>query len=197
MGKRGETKYPTQPGDRPFRLTAFGEFMTDKSRTYLLAQCDCGKVVTVHPSKFWLGTTKSCGCLKAETIKAVPKKAKQHNLAEREVYLRYKRRGRSGGKGFSLTFESFLELTQQECAYCLKPPFRIKTHRDGDTFIYNGVDRIDSSRGYHLGNVQPCCRPCNVMKSDLTEDQFREHILRLAELFLEQDRSRKNTSEGD
>lgn len=34
------------------------------------------------------------------------------------------------------------------------------------------IDRIDSSRGYVVGNVQLVCRAVNIAKSDLSVDQF-------------------------
>jgi len=34
------------------------------------------------------------------------------------------------------------------------------------------IDRIDSSRGYEVGNVQLVCRAANVAKSDLPMNDF-------------------------
>lgn len=40
-----------------------------------------------------------------------------------------------------------------------------------------GLDRKDSSLGYELGNVVPCCEMCNVAKSDhFTYDEFRFEV---------------------
>lgn len=46
-------------------------------------------------------------------------------------------------------------------------------------FMYTGLDRRDSSRGYDLDNVVPCCRACNVAKNDMTVDEFRAWLLRV------------------
>ena len=43
-------------------------------------------------------------------------------------------------------------------------------------FIYNGIDRICSSKGYIQGNVVTCCRTCNVAKSDMSYKEFINHI---------------------
>jgi hypothetical protein len=45
-----------------------------------------------------------------------------------------------------------------------------------DTFRWNGIDRIDSSRGYTPENTVPCCSTCNLMKSDSTHEAFLAHI---------------------
>ena len=35
--------------------------------------------------------------------------------------------------------------------------------------------RIDSSKGYTLDNVVPCCWMCNNMKHNYDQDKFLEH----------------------
>ncbi len=46
-------------------------------------------------------------------------------------------------------------------------------------FIYNGIDRIDSSKGYIQGNVVTCCRTCNVAKMDMDYKEFINHITKI------------------
>ena len=43
----------------------------------------------------------------------------------------------------------------------------------------NGIDRIDSSKGYSLDNCVPCCPLCNRLKSDLDKNMFLEHISKI------------------
>lgn len=43
-------------------------------------------------------------------------------------------------------------------------------------FTYNGLDRIDSSKGHTLDNVVTCCATCNYMKRSMTHDEFIDHI---------------------
>jgi hypothetical protein len=42
---------------------------------------------------------------------------------------------------------------------------------NGD-FVYNGIDRIDSSIGYVEGNIVPCCKACNMAKNTMGQDEF-------------------------
>lgn len=44
--------------------------------------------------------------------------------------------------------------------------------RDGTPTRYNGIDRMDNSRGYVAGNVVPCCGQCNRAKGTLTYEAF-------------------------
>ena len=42
----------------------------------------------------------------------------------------------------------------------------------GKIYYRNGIDRINSSNGYTLENVVPCCSYCNRMKMDLGYNEF-------------------------
>jgi hypothetical protein len=81
-------------------------------------------------------------------------------------WLRYQKRCRELNREFTLTFEEFFDLFSIPCAYCNK-------------FYKQSIDRIDSSVGYISGNCQPCCSICNGMKSNMPEDIFKEHLLKI------------------
>lgn len=59
--------------------------------------------------------------------------------------------------------EQFVEITSKPCTYC-------------GNVSNNGIDRIDSSKGYTIENSQSCCSRCNVMKMDMTHNDFINHI---------------------
>lgn len=82
-------------------------------------------------------------------------------------YKTYGYGARSRGLSFDLTFEEFSEYWQQPCTYC------------GDDVATIGLDRVDSSRGYSVDNVVPCCTTCNIMKSNLSVGHFLNHISKI------------------
>jgi len=45
--------------------------------------------------------------------------------------------------------------------------------------IYNGVDRIDSTKGYIKDNLVPCCEICNKAKSNLDIEIFLNWVNRI------------------
>lgn len=45
-------------------------------------------------------------------------------------------------------------------------------------FVYSGLDRVDSKRGYTLNNVVPACIICNRAKTDLTREEWVAWIAR-------------------
>jgi len=50
-----------------------------------------------------------------------------------------------------------------------------------EEYYYNGIDRIDSSKGYIKDNIRPCCGICNKAKRDLSDSVFKSWIERLIE----------------
>lgn len=55
-----------------------------------------------------------------------------------------------------LTREEFSALIGSSCTYCEGPL--------PETSL--GLDRIDNSKGYEIGNVLPCCTSCNRMRNN-------------------------------
>lgn len=55
-------------------------------------------------------------------------------------------------------------------------PSQMRKHSSYESFRWNGIDRIDSAKGYVEGNVVPCCKFCNEMKSDKSRDEFLQLI---------------------
>lgn len=106
---------------------------------------------------------------------------------------------------FELSFEQFVKIVNNPCTYCEKITYRnsyktiekdlikntpfdtnkprldnVKKDRWDDvdkyTVVCSGVDRVDSSKGYEVGNCVPCCHVCNVMKASLSVEDFYSHI---------------------
>ena len=64
----------------------------------------------------------------------------------------------------TLSMEQWLQIIAAPCYYC------------GGSLpeTGSGLDRIDSTLGYHAENVRPCCRTCNTAKLNLAENTFKE-----------------------
>lgn len=101
-----------------------------------------------------------------ETVKAkVSKWAKENPARRREINDAWKARNRAKvaknkaerrGHCWMLTEEQYLDITANPCHYC------------GEALpkTYGGLDRIDNSKGYELGNVLPCCTTCNITRNE-------------------------------
>lgn len=149
-------------------------------------QCDCGKIIHAIPYDVTSGNTSSCGCYRravakiSGSINGLKRTYDPLISSARAVWAYYK----------PCSFEKFFELSQQNCFYCGIKPHRIKNvisnsgynsqfQKDNGDFIYNGLDRIDSSIGHTENNVVPCCWDCNTSKNDMTFEKFIEHIERM------------------
>jgi hypothetical protein len=95
------------------------------------------------------------------------------------IFRTYKSQARRRNLEWCLTIDEFKNITQLDCFYCGEKPsnkaWRQRYYR-GPDYIYNGIDRKDNNLGYEHGNVLPCCRTCNRMKSNYSYDDFLKKI---------------------
>ncbi len=112
-------------------------------------------------------------------------------------YLNYKIGAEKRGLEFKLSPEEFTSLIYQNCAYCNKPPQELlyKSGKSIKNINYvNGIDRIDSSRGYLLDNCVPCCTMCNRMKLNYTKSDFLSHIAKIYNFSVKGSETIENTT---
>lgn len=159
---------------------------TNRNTPYYLCKCDCGEEKVLRIDYVVSGATKSCGCLRGETIGDYIINYKRLPLEQAAIKSMYKGYGASAerrGIPFELTKELFAELIKQNCHYCGSEPSPSKTKvRKSDpdaVFECNGVDRIDSSAGYTPCNSVACCPLCNKMKSALSISDFLDHVSKI------------------
>lgn len=87
--------------------------------------------------------------------------------------------------GRSITKEDAKALVSADCYYCGAAPSTYREIGAGrwarkSEVPTNGIDRKDSSIGYHIHNCVPCCPTCNYMKSDMHHDDFLELCSKIA-----------------
>ena len=156
---------------------------------YWLAQCDCGRLKEVRGSDAANGTIKTCGgcehhkaLLQSNAMDTALKvTGKFSRVAGLRAQLRrYIKSALDRQIVWALSPEEFLQIVEQDCTYCGKPPREYKAKqfgRRGRTVkaLMNGIDRIDSKQGYYMNNVVPCCSVCNRMKMATDVHTFFEH----------------------
>lgn len=144
---------------------------SSKGSTYWRCLCDCGKEKILTTNHLKSAGTVSCGC---------QGKLNKGEAMTNIVYGGYKRNAKAKNLKFSLTLDEFKYLTNQNCYYCgIIPSTKRSNRRYNGDFIYNGIDRVDNTKGYMLNNCVPCCWTCNKMKSSLSADEFNEWTDRL------------------
>jgi hypothetical protein len=98
-------------------------------------------------------------------------------------FNRYKSGAKERGIPFELTLEDFEFFWQKPCDYC------------GDPIETIGLDRVDSSKGYTIDNVAPCCSFCNYSKKSHSLKEYIEHCKRVVNKSKSKDAFFKRASE--
>lgn len=75
---------------------------------------------------------------------------------------------------WELTDDEAKDMMTSECTYC--------GFLDLDT-ITNGIDRLDSSKGYIIGNCVPCCKDCNYFKGSFDPLSFLNKCKQIVSYF--------------
>jgi len=135
-------------------------------------ECDCGNKGLLFRSAHLMDGSikKDCGCTKL--------KAGQAGL--NSLFNVYKTQAKNRNLNFELSKEIFEKLTKQNCTYCGREPFQKSSNGSSiSIYIYNGLDRIDSLKGYTEDNVVPCCGQCNVAKMAVPQQDFLQWIKRV------------------
>lgn len=154
--------------------------------------CNCGNKLIVKREYLKRGTAKSCGCY-ARNKHQKP----EGDAAYNKMFATYRSNAKNKNREFSLSKEQFLNLCMQSCSLCGDDPKRfnpylktngdrvkgaLKTHQEtiDRAWVYiNGIDRIDSNKGYFLENCQTACFICNELKKDKKESIFLAHIFKI------------------
>ena len=168
-------------GQKYGRLTVLeyaGKTKSNSTYRYLCI-CDCGNRLIVPTSHLRNSNTKSCGCLKKEKVSLYDETG---DVQIRRLMKQYLSGAVRRNLEFHLNLNEFSSLIKEKCLYCNTPPYKKSIRKDSKHnmyILYTGIDRIDSTKGYTVDNVCPCCEICNRAKSDLSQEVFLKYIERI------------------
>jgi len=120
------------------------------------------------------GRCRKCRCLSVKAYRlrhpiVVKRRVRASHRTTSGRYSALKTQAKLRGLQLKLTFEQYSKLANKKCFYCggkLSP-------------CAVGLDRIDSSKGYILGNVRTCCKACNLAKNSLSEKDFKRWVKKI------------------
>ena len=189
-------RFKDRTSDKHGRLTVLSHAGKDHRNKHLwLCLCECGNEKVVVSDNLSSGKSNSCGCLKAEVL---ARKGNQYGIyKDREKALlkvqhsHLKRRDKKKGFSCTIKFDVFSLLSKSPCKYCgleyskkiedrlneSKSKKRLSNH----VLKCNGIDRVDSSKGYTEENSVACCKYCNIAKNTMRESDFFNWIKRAYE----------------
>lgn len=168
-------------GQKFGRLLVLNYHDTRNQNLYWKCLCDCGTEKVVAGSALKKGRTRSCGCFLRESSRA--RFTKPFGEASFNDLVRsYKAHAKKLNLPFLLSDALFKEITRGHCFYCgidARQIWRSSKSTVYGEYIYNGIDRIDSSKGYTEDNVVSCCQTCNKAKRIMSDTEFYEWISRV------------------
>jgi hypothetical protein len=143
--------------------------------------CDCGRYTVVMSTNLGRKAkgTQSCGCLHRDVTASKDPWLAEFRYAQHQRYRQHK----TGQKQpWTLTIEQYQALVTGNCRYCGAEPAQpckaVGVRK-------NGIDRVDSSIGYHADNCVPCCTTCNLMKGTRTVSEFIEHVRKISSFYVQ------------
>lgn len=144
---------------------------SNNGRAKWLCECECGNKKIITGFALRVGKTQSCGCLKY-----VAYNWSGFGEISGSFWGCQKKRAKEKCKDFNLTIEQAWNLFLNQSRKCAISGVDIGFSRDyyrkqGQTA---SLDRIDSSKGYILENVQWVHKDINLMKHSLNENKFLE-----------------------
>ena len=135
------------------------------------------------PSYYLKRKVLSCNCDEWQEYfaekrgrKVLPNKQSHVNV----LYQHYKKSAISRNLEFDLGIDDFRNLIESQCHYCgVEPKVHFTAIGCAGEYAWNGIDRVDNSKGYLISNCVPCCKQCNFAKRTLGKKEFLDWIKRV------------------
>lgn len=155
-------------GDVYGKLTVLKVYRKD-GRHVADTACVCGSTKTTKVRDLRRNPSPHCGCSPDPRNRGLPEGVSILN----SLITVYKSNAKKRNIPYTLTREDAVKLFQGDCFFCGIPPTAVHTRKGlKGSYTHNGIDRVDSSKGYELGNVNSCCAYCNYLKGARSNEEF-------------------------
>lgn len=144
-----------------------------------ICQCDCGNTAEVSTNSLRSGNAHSCGCYHKIRTRALFSFSADVIRVNR-VFGNYRSSARKKSHSFELSKEEVARLMDAKCHYCGESPSNSYSVPSHTITVYQGIDRVDNSKGYTIDNVVPCCIVCNKMKKAMGRSEFLLRVKTIA-----------------
>lgn len=188
--KRDKSNFKNEIGNTFGKLTVLERVENHHTGTAKwLCICECGNKTKVLGTSLRNGKTKSCGCSIGNE--------RSGNAVFNILFRSSLRHFKNTNLEFNIDLEFIKSIVFNNCTYCNREPYELKCAHQrlrkskglefDECLLIQGLDRVDSNKGYTKDNVVPCCKYCNRAKSDLTTKEFKKLITLIFENYVKTD----------
>lgn len=160
-----------------YKVLGFVKWEGDSQKRYKVQCTKCGAIYEKRISNVKQSSPDS-KCINCDRIGG--------NTGYNRLYSQYKTGAKKRNIDFNLSTDEFYNLVTKNCVYCGQEPTErttdLTTNHNTNihySIITNGIDRIDSNKGYEINNCVPCCEKCNKMKLNYSKEDFFNHISKI------------------
>lgn len=153
-----------------------------------LCNCECGREVTIKGIAIRHKSKLSYGCLIGDSLRGIASsRRKPKEVTYTVQYGVHRNSGKRDNRGY-LDKDTWMNMVTNPCHYCGEIDIRnnitqpsqrrrlLTRLTEEEIKAYevpcNGIDRMDSSKGYEVDNCVPCCAMCNYMKLEYSQEDF-------------------------
>lgn len=142
-------------------------------------KCQCGTETEVLQTSLVRGASKSCGCRKHSIGKENPHWSGYEDLTGSQWSL-IKNNAKHRGIEVKISMKEAWEIFVQQDGKCALSGIELSFSKSYNRKLASkqreettaSLDRIDSAKGYEIGNVQWLHKDINLMKRTLSQDRF-------------------------
>lgn len=139
---------------------------------YWLCECECGNKKSIRGDCLTRNRTKSCGCINKQVARNNPTWKGYEDISS-SFFKQIRWSGINRNIKFDLTIEDLWNLFLKQNKKCALTGLDLTFPKFALDTSYNiSLDRIDSSKGYTLDNIQWVDKRINFMKITLKNDEF-------------------------
>lgn len=171
-------------GNKYGKLIVIGRSETSEKAHYDCL-CDCGNKTERTFSELTRKQHQKM-CMECRNRHISDLKWKGHHLISGNKWDKIRRSATARNLEFSVTIEQVWELYESQNRKCALTDIPIYFETEDDIEDERGtasLDRVDSSLGYFIENLQWVHKEVNCIKMDLTQERFIELCVKVAEKF--------------
>lgn len=131
----------------------------------------CGNTVLIQGNNLSSGNSTTC-CADKKKVKQDNSNWSGYEDLSGTYWSSTKRGAQRRNLPFELTMEYCWQLYLNQDKKCALSGLPIAMHVKGERYGEASLDRIDSSKGYLIGNVQWVHKRINRIKMDMTDEEF-------------------------